>query len=233
MKKYLPFLPVCIIVLAMILIYFSDLKDKLTFDTIHIYRDTWKAYTSSHPFISALIFIATLTLSVCFIIPDSIPLGILAGFLFPLPLAILYITFAETLGAYLFFEAIRIAFIPPLHRRKKSFIWKLEERVQKNQISYLLFFRFTHLMPFWIINTAAACFEIKRWTFIWTAAVGMLPFAYAVAQGGSALDTFFENNAEFSLNAIFNDKVKPALLGLGILAIMPIILKIFKKKWLK
>jgi uncharacterized membrane protein YdjX (TVP38/TMEM64 family) len=230
MKKYLAFFPVGIIFIAMIAFFFSNLRHQVTFQNIQIYHEIWKDYAQTQPFLSAVIFIGILTLSTCLVIPDSILLGILAGFLFPLPLAVLYISFAETLGAYLFYEAIGIAFIPPLHKRKKSFIWTLEEKIQENQISYLLFSRFTHIIPFWLINTAAACFEIKRRVFLWTTFLGVLPFSYVLAQGGAGLGTFLETNTAFSLSAIFNDKVKLALLTLGILALIPILWKIFKRK---
>ena len=55
------------------------------------------------PFLRPFTFIMLLILSVCFVVPDSIILGVIAGFLFPLPLAILYIISAETLGAWLYF----------------------------------------------------------------------------------------------------------------------------------
>ncbi len=107
----------------------------------------------------------------------------------------------------------------------------MEKKIQANQLSYLLFFRFTHLIPFFLLNTAAACFEIRRWTFIWTTFVGTVPFSYILAQGGSGLDTFFETNESFSLSAIFNHKVQIALLAFGILALFPILWKITKKHW--
>jgi uncharacterized membrane protein YdjX (TVP38/TMEM64 family) len=228
-KKYIAFLPLCLIVAAMFIIYFSRLRQEITFHTIKDYHETWKTLAHAHPFLSALLFIGALTLSVCLVIPNTILLGILAGFLFPLPLAVLYISIAETLGSYLFFEAVGIAFIPALHKKKKSFFWKLEKKVQANQISYLLFFRFTHLIPFFLLDTAAACFEIKRWMFIWTTFVGILPLSYILAQGGSGLDVFFETNNQFSLSEIFNNKFNYALLAFGILALIPIVWKISKK----
>ena len=231
-KKYLAYAPLCAIVIAILIITFSQFRHSITFATIKQYHETWKALAVAHPLWSGALFISLLTLSVCFVLPNTILLGTLAGFLFPLPLAIFYIALSETLGAYLFFEAVRIAFVPALHKKnKQSFFWKLEKKVQANQISYLLFFRFTHFIPFFLLNTAAACFQIKRWTFIWTTCVGILPLSYILAQGGSGLNTFIESNTHFSLTAIFNTKVKFALMALGILALLPLIWKFTKKHW--
>lgn len=234
-KKYLAFLPLLLIVAAMLVIYFSPLRQEMSFQTIKDYHQMWKTHAEMHPFSSALIFLGILTFSVCLIIPNTIPLGILAGFLFPLPLAILYISLSETIGAYLFYEAVGIAFVPALHRNKKSLFWKLEKKVQANQVSFLLFFRFTHLIPFFLINTAAACFEIKRWTFLWTAFVGILPISYVLAEAGSGLGIFLDTNESFSLPAIFNTKVEIALFALGIFALFPLLFKMTKhhKHWKK
>jgi uncharacterized membrane protein YdjX (TVP38/TMEM64 family) len=227
-KKYLAFLPLLLIAGGMILLYFSHLKQEMSFQTIKDYHQTWKAHAEMHPFLSALLFMGILTVSVCLVIPNTILLGILAGFLFPLPLAILDISLSETLGAYLFYEAVGIAFVPPLHRNKKSFFWKLEKKIQSNEVSFLLFFRFTHLIPFFLINTAAACFEIKRRTFLWTTFVGILPLSYVLAQAGSGLGAFLENNESFSLSAIFNTKVEIALFALGVFALFPLLFKLSK-----
>jgi uncharacterized membrane protein YdjX (TVP38/TMEM64 family) len=229
-KKYLTFVPILLIAIAILIFYFSGIKKHLSFQMIKDYHEYWKILANEYPFLSAVSFIAILTLSVCFLLPNNILLGIIAGFLFPLPLAVLYIGIAETLGAYLFYEAMGIAFVPPLHKNKKSFFWKLEKKVQANQISYLLFFRFTHLIPFFLLNTAAACFEVKRWTFIWTTFVGILPVSYIIAEAGSGLDAFFETSTRFSLHAILNEKVKLALLLFGILSLIPILWKIIKRK---
>lgn len=230
MKKYVAFIPILLIAIAILIVYFSGIKERLSFQALKDYHTYWKFLANENPFLSAVFFIGILTLSVCLLLPNNTLLGIIAGFLFPLPLAILYIAIAESLGALLFYEAIGIAFVPPLHKNKKSFFWKLEKKVQANQISYLLFFRFTHLIPYFVLNTAAACFEIKRWTFIWTTFVGILPLSYIIAEAGSGLDAFFETNNHFSLHAILNEKVKLALLLFGILSLIPIIWKIAKKK---
>jgi uncharacterized membrane protein YdjX (TVP38/TMEM64 family) len=230
-KKYAAFVPLCLIVAAMLIIYFTPLRHEMTFATIKEYHGTWKASAHAHPILSALLFFFILTISVCLVIPNTILMGILAGFLFPLPLAILYISLSETLGAYLFYKAIGIAFIPPLHKHKKSFFWKLEKKVQSNQVSYLLFFRLTHLIPFFLVNTAAACFEIRPWTFIWTTFIGVLPFSYILSQAGSGLDVFFETNTHFSISAIFNKKVTFALFALGLFALLPLLWKPLHKKF--
>jgi uncharacterized membrane protein YdjX (TVP38/TMEM64 family) len=229
-NKILTFLPLCLIIAAMLLIYFTHLRHQITFQNVKEHYEIWKALANEHPALSALIFIGALALSICFVLPNTLLLGILAGFLFPLPLAILYISLGETLGSYLFYEAVGLALIPPLHKNRKSWFWKLEKKVQANQVSYLLFFRCTHSIPFFLLNSAAACFEIKRWTFLWTSYIGILPPAYIIAQGGAGLDAFFATNDHFSLGAIFNSKVKFALFFLGILALFPILWKIFRKK---
>src|SRR5689334_2443051 len=96
--------------------------------------------------------------SVVLVIPDSTILTLIAGFLFPLPLAIFYSCIAETIGATIFFLAARLAFMETLGRRKGYLMHEMQTKFQANQACYLLFFRFSHLLPFWLINLGAGVF---------------------------------------------------------------------------
>ena len=117
-------------------------------------------------------------------------------------------------------------------KKNTPFLIQLEKKISLSPASYLA------LLPLfpcdsllWSgINTAAACFKIKRWTFVWTTCVGVLPLSYIIAQAGAGLDTFFETQTHFSIAAIFNHKIELSLIGLAALALIPIIWKSWKKK---
>jgi uncharacterized membrane protein YdjX (TVP38/TMEM64 family) len=222
LKKWFPYFPLILIVLGMLALYLSGIYSEINFSVIKTQHQYWKHLVHEYPGLSALCFVLVYTLSVCLIIPDSTLLSIIGGLLFPLPLAILYIVVSETLGAMIFFWAIQSAFG---HRKKTEKLKTLEEKIKKHQISYLLFFRFSHLLPFWTINFIGGYFNISTRTFFWTTLVGVLPLAFILAQGGSGLSHYMENHQSFSIAAIFNFQVKLALLGLSLLALFPIFLK--------
>jgi len=229
-KQILSYLPIVLILCAMLYVYLSGTYHDFSYQYIQLKHAQWKQHIHTHPVQSAAYFIMIYVASVCLIIPDSIFLSILGGFLFPLPLAIIYIVFAETLGATLFFCAAEAALKNPLSMTQRNYLNKLQEKVREKEIYYLLFFRFSHLLPYWVLNIASAVLRIPRWTFIWTTLVGVLPIAVVLAQGGSGLSRYFEQHTYFSSSDIFTTQIKIMLIGLGFLALIPLLYQHLKKK---
>lgn len=224
-RKWLPFLPV-LFILCFVLYFFLTGKYKtLDFNLIKTQHVIWEQYVYNHPALAGLCFILIHTISVILIIPASTLLTLIAGFLFPLPLAVAYTCFAETVGALIFFFIMRTAFFQFLSHRKKEYFIHLRESFYRYEISYLLFLRFSHLLPFWVINLLSAVFRVNVYTFIWTTLIGVVPLSIVLAQAGSGLSTFFRDETDFSFAAIFNTQIKVSLLILALLALLPILLK--------
>lgn len=215
-----------LIILCFVLYFFLTGKYKtLDFNLIKAQHVIWEQYVQDHPFLAGLYFILIHTISVILIIPISTLLTLIAGFLFPLPLAVAYTCFSETFGALIFFFIMRTAFFQFLSHRKKDYFIHLRESFYRYEISYLLFLRFSHILPFWLINLLSAVFRVNTYTFIWTTFVGVLPLTVVLAQAGSGLSTFFRNEPNFSLSAIFNPQIKISLFVLALFALLPILLK--------
>ena len=106
----------------------------------------------------------------------------------------------------------------------------MEGGFQKNSASYLLFLRFVPLFPFWAVNLVPAFFGVKLRTFIWTTVVGIAPGSYIFTLFGQGLDTIFSSDAPVSLGLILNTQNKIALSLLGVLSLIPILLKRWKEK---
>ncbi len=224
-RKWLPFLPI-LLILSFILYFFLTGRYKvLNFELIKSQHVIWEQYVQDHPILSGFCFILIHTISVILIVPASTLLTLIAGFLFPLPLAIAYTCFSETLGAIIFFFIMRTAFFQFLSHRKKAYFIHLRESFYRYEISYLLFLRFSHILPFWVINLLSAVFRVNIYTFIWTTCVGVLPLIIVLAEAGDGLSVFFRSETDFSFSAIFNMQVKLSLLVLALLALLPILLK--------
>jgi uncharacterized membrane protein YdjX (TVP38/TMEM64 family) len=163
------------------------------------------------------------------VIPDSTILTLISGFLFPLPLAITYCCIAETIGATLFFLAARLAFMETLEKRKGYLMHGMQTKFQANQVYYLLFLRFSHLLPFWVINLCAGIFRVRTSAFIWTTFIGVMPLTFFMANSGASLSQYFETHTHFTLQGVFTTQVKIGLIFLGCIALLPIAYKKFIK----
>lgn len=224
--KYLKYIPLLLIVALILTLYFTKIYQKFSLDWLkeeHVYL---KNFVDEHPFLSPLIFIVFHIISVVLIIPDSTILTLLAGYLFPLPLAILYVNLAETAGAYLFFLAVKDA-LPPA---KKTVLKKIGEKFRLYAASYLLFLRFSHILPFWLINSLAAYFKVNTKTFLWTTFVGILPLTIVLVDAGHGFSKIFAENKPLTLSNIFNIEFDIVLALFALLALVPVLYKWWKKR---
>ncbi len=224
-RRIVSIIPFAMILIFVFIVYLSGFYHQFNFDTIKSEHVRWKLFVTGHPGLSALYFIGIYIVSVLLIIPDSTILTLLGGFLFPLPLAILYSCIAETVGATLFFLAARLAFVETLGKRKGYFMHGLQKKFQANQVYYLLFLRFSHLLPFWIINLSAGIFRVRTSTFIWTTFVGVIPLTFFIAESGANLSKYFETHTHFTFKGAFTPEIKIALVVLGFIALLPLAYK--------
>lgn len=221
--------PFLLLIGLILLVYFSNLHQYLSLDKLRYEQAALVHFVTTHPVSIHFIYIGFYILSVCLILPDSTILTLLGGYIFPLPVAIIYTLFAETIGALIFFLVFSKAISSHLLLKERPFLQKIRKGFHHHSASYLLFLRFSHILPFWLTNVGAAYFKVPIWTFIWTTVVGIIPFAVFLTEAGNSLTPLFEKHATLTTADIFTPAMKFALLGLGLLSLFPILYKNFKK----
>lgn len=226
LKRYLP---IALIISVIVAAYFLGFFNYFSFEKLKKEREVLKNFVGLHPFLAPLLFIGLDILTAACSIPGTVIfLNLLSGFLFPQILSVLYIIIGETCGSTLLFLSVRLAWGASLNKRTKpGILLNIKKGFQKNAVNYMLFLRFVHLFPFWFVNIAPALFGIRLRTFMWTTCIGVIPGAIVYTQIGSDLGHFLDQSTTFSLNALFNTKMKIMLIALGLIAIIPIF---FRKK---
>ncbi|WP_079910989.1 TVP38/TMEM64 family protein [Paenibacillus sp. 32352] len=63
----------------------------------------------------------------------------------------------------------------------RPFLDKVKELLHKQETFGLLLLRFVPLVPYHLVNYTAGLLQVKLWVFIWTTAVGILPYTIAVS----------------------------------------------------
>lgn len=231
LRKLLAILPFLAIIIFAGILYFSGAYHFISFQTIQDEHLKWKAFVDLHPVLSAFYYMGIYTISVLFIIPDSTLLTLLGGFLFPLPLATIYACFAETFGALLFYLAIRLAFKEALSKKKRHHWNEIEAKLQADEACYLLFLRFSHLLPFWIVNLVSGIFEVRVWTFLWTTFIGVVPMTFFLADAGANLSKYLETHTHLVLKDIFTPQLKAILIASACISLLPIVYKKLKDRF--
>jgi uncharacterized membrane protein YdjX (TVP38/TMEM64 family) len=230
-RKIIALIPLLLILVFILVFYFSGLYHLFTFETIQQEHLKWRSYVQLHPLLSALYFIGIYIVSVVLIIPDSIILTLIGGLLFPMPLAIAYVCISETIGGTMFFLSARLAISQAVGKKTGKLLSGMGRKLHEDQASYLLFLRFSHLLPFWVINLGAGIFRvIKIKTFIWTTLIGVLPLTYILVDEGANLSKYLETHTHFTLKSIFTTNLKVSLIALGCTALLPIVYKKLRPK---
>lgn len=185
---------------------------------------------TQQPLLFTILLFAVYVISIFFSLPDSTLLSILAGTTYPFPLAVLFISFSETLGALAYFCLIRYVFKQYYKKKSKELIHsKIGIMYAKNELSYLLFLRFCHIFPFWVVNFLAAGLKTHPLTFLWTTFIGTLPLSCILANAGGGFRKTLMSNEPFSMANIFDTQTELMLLALGLLALLPIAIKKYYK----
>lgn len=225
MKKWIPIL---VIIAFMSAAYFLGLPEYFSFEMIKKNRNTLLTQIDTHPVLMPCLYILLYIIVIALSLPGGTILTLIGGFLFGIPWATFYVVIGATIGATLIFLAARTALGDILRKKAGPFLKKMEGGFQKNAASYLLFLRFIPLFPFWLVNIAPAFFNVHIGTYIWTTFVGILPGSYIYTQAGRGLGAIFESGETFSINTIFNNQMKLALVLLALFSLIPILVKRIK-----
>lgn len=230
-NKIKPYLPLLVILVIMAVAYFSGFLDMFTLEYLKKHRMILIAFVNMYPILGPLIFIICYILVAALSLPVGIYLTLLGGFLFSQPWCTLYVVLGATLGASCLFLATRTALQDLLHAKTAPFLSKkMSEGFKQNAWSYMLSLRLIPLFPFWLVNLAPAFLNVPFFTFFWTTAIGIIPATFAFTQVGAGLGAILDSDGPLNLTALLNHEVKIALIALGIVALLPVIIKQFSKK---
>jgi len=207
------------LVAAVIAAYLTGATRWLSLQTVLAERQTLQTWTAEH-FAAALLGFVVVYIAVAAVaLPGAVVLSLLGGFLFGRWLGTALVLIGATVGAAIVFSIARSAVGEPLRRRAGPLYERVLSGVTGNAVEVLLFLR---LFPFFLVNLAAALFDIRLTTFLLTTAVGIAPAAFIYNSVGREIGTVS------SLSGLLSPGALAALLGLAGLSLLPILLRHWK-----
>jgi uncharacterized membrane protein YdjX (TVP38/TMEM64 family) len=218
-------MPLAVLLALMVVAYFLGLREFLSLHALRTYHDTVKHWTDAHVVLGPLAFLAVDIVATILCLPTSFFMALLSGFLFPQPFCTIYIILGETVGSAILYMAAFRAIGDFFDKKADPTLKKMAAGFNRNAASYMLFLRITPLLPMWLINLAPAAFRVPIHTFIWTTCIGVIPWAFAHTEAGRGIEKILTNGEAFSISGLLNLQIKIALLALGLLALIPILLK--------
>lgn len=241
-KKFLP-------LLALILIFASffafGLDDYLTFKALSDNRDKLLGFVDNHYLSAMTLYFVLYTVAIAASVPGGLLLTVTGGFLFGWFVGGLLTVVSATVGATLLFLIAATSLGDALREKAGPWLTKLEDGFKDNAMSYLLFLRLVPAFPFWLINIAPAFLGVNLRTYIVGTFFGIIPGTFAFAFIGTGLDSVIVEQQEkfaacqasgktdcvleFDIGSLVTVEILIALVALGVVALIPIILKKFRK----
>ena len=224
--------PLALIVLIAI-IGAVTLKDYLSFETLRDNRETLVAFRDSNYLGLAGIFVALYVAIVAFSLPGAAVASVTGGFLFGLANGTMLNVVSATLGATAIFLAARWGLGASLTARMEASdgaIKRLKDGLRENEISVLFLLRLVPAVPFFVANLLPALVGVKLQNFIVTTALGIVPGAIVFTWIGVGLGEVFDRGENPDLSLLWEPHIIGPILGLCVLAALPIILKSLRGK---
>ncbi|MGD8810430.1 MAG: TVP38/TMEM64 family protein [Gammaproteobacteria bacterium] len=226
-KRLIPLLVLCAGLAAFFLF---GLDDYLTFETLRENRAWLLQQVAESAVVTSLVFMAIYIAVVAFSLPGGAVMTITGGFLFGQWLGSAYVIVAATIGATILFLAARTALGDLLRAKAGPFLKKMEAGFQENALSYLLVLRLIPLFPFFIVNLVPAFLGVSLRVYVIGTFVGIIPGSFVYATVGAGLGSIFDAGEEFSASSILTPEIITALIGLAILALLPVAYKKVKAR---
>lgn len=213
-----------VLVALLVAAHASGLLDFLSPKTVISQSQSLRAAASAHPMAAMAAFALAYLLVAVLALPAAAALSLLGGFLFGLWVGGLLVLVSATLGAFTIFMIARSAIGAPLRKRAGPIYDKIAVEMGRDAFSYLLFLRLVPLFPFFLVNLAAALFEIRPTTFLAATFLGMAPATFIYVNLGQEISRV-EN-----LGGLLSPGALVALSALGLLALVPVA---YRRLWKK
>jgi len=222
--------PVGLLLLALVLLTLFGPDNATLFEALRTHRAEMLSLVAEYAVIADLLFAVIYAVAIAFSIPGGAMMTIIGGFLFGPLRTTLYVIFAATLGATALFLIARGAVGDRLRSRAGPWMAKMEAGFQNNAMSYLLVLRLVPLFPFFVVNLVPAFLGVPLRTYVIATFFGIIPGTFVFALAGGGLGSALEASGEFSVSSILTPEVIAALVGLAVLALIPVVYKKYRAR---
>jgi uncharacterized membrane protein YdjX (TVP38/TMEM64 family) len=181
------------------------------------------AWVGAHRFSAPLLFVLVYTASVTLSLPQATLLTVTGGLLFGTALGGALAVVGATIGAVALFMIARSAVGDSMTRRGGAALTRLRQELARDGFSYLLAIRLLPVVPFWLVNLAAALCGIRLSHFVTATLIGVIPATFIFASVGAGLSDVAAAGHAPTAGILLSVSVLGPLAGLAALSLTPVI----------
>ena len=228
--SYKRLIPVGVLVLGLVAFFVFDLDRFISFEALRENRAALLNWVDAYGVIAALIYMLIYAVAIAFSLPGGAVLTITGGFLFGSAWGTVCVVFAATVGATALFLIAKTSFGDALRAKAGPALQRMQDGFQDGALSYLLVLRLVPLFPFFLVNLVPAFLGVSLRVYVIGTFIGIIPGTFVFATVGAGLGSVFDQGGEFSAAGILTPQIITALVGLAVLALIPVVYKKIKAR---
>lgn len=218
-----------IILICLALVFYFRLYAYLSFTTIQQHHQLLQDFANRHYFFTCILYMLIYIVTVALSIPGALFLTLAGGLLFG-PLAVVYVVISATIGSAIIFLAVRTALAEWMTQKARGWLAKMESGFRENAFNYILILRLIPIFPFWAVNIVSGLLAVRLSTFLLATLLGIIPGSLVYVLVGNGLNKLLATKQAPDLRIIFTPAIFLPLLGLAVLALLPVVYKKIKIK---
>lgn len=218
---------VVLLILVLGAFFAFDLSMYVSYESLQSNREILLEFVERNGFWALLLFGVLYAVVIAFSLPGGAVMTITGGFLFGWLGGGLTVIVGATIGATALFLIARTAIGGFLEAKAGPFVRKMEDGFRQNALSYLLAMRLIPIFPFWLVNLVPAFLGVSTTTYVVATFFGIIPGTFVYALVGNGLGSLIDAGAtsDSVLKTIFQPQFLAPLVGLAVLAVLPVLYK--------
>lgn len=214
-----------LLIFTIIAFRFLNLSEYLSLESIKRQGVSLKLMVEEHYLWSVVVYLSIYIGLIALALPVVAPLTMLGGFLYGSFIGLFYALIGATIGASISFLLVKYVLRNLIRQHYREQLDRFNARLKSYGYTYLLTLQLMMIFPFFVINTLAALANVPLITFMWTTAVGALPFLLIYAFAGRKLSEVT------SMSELFKPHIILLLLLLALLALLPMVIRKLINRW--
>lgn len=204
-------------------VWVSGVTDALSWSGLARDQTALTGWVTDHPVLAPAAYVLLYIVSVTLSLPQAAILTLTGGLLFGTLAGGAMAILGATIGANFLFLIARSALAGPMTHRGGPALATLRDELARNGFAYLLAIRFIPVVPFWLVNLAAAACGMRLRSFALATLLGIGPTTMILASIGSELRDVLAQGGRPDLGVLVSARVLGPLLALAVLAVAPVI----------
>lgn len=218
------------VVVLFFLLYYYHANNYLTLEGFNRHHQEIMNYANQNmdKFIPGFILSYVVLIACC--VPGTILFDLLAGYLFGIYLGSALVLLSYLSGSIINFLLVKYFLKDLLKNHFNRFKQLVHGNSKLDLFLNLVGLRLIAIIPFWILNIVTALLEVDLKMFILSTFVGIIPTSVIYVVIGEGVRQGIDSVSGLSYDMIESPKIWVSLIVLGVLTIMPNIIKSIKNR---